>query len=342
MKPSTILFSIIFLGLLALTAAAGAYLVYVMGLEKEAEEERSKTIPVHVVEVKRGDVEDVVFISGTVEAAERVDVLAKIPMPGKLIEARVEKGDRVKRDQIIMTVDRDEVGAIYRPYGVKAPAAGIIATIVEDPGALITAQQPVASIIDIDKVKVKTSLIEADLGRVDEGTRARVMVDAYPDRVFEGEVTRISEVLDEFSHTAPIEVTVENPDHKLLPAMFARLELVADKKEDAIVLPKRTVLKRQGKDRVFKVTETEEDGKKSLSIILTDLDLGYYDQKSYEVISGVKEGDLVVDQDLVILKDRIQVSLLNPPEGWETYAASVPGSGEGPSSEKAEEGAPSE
>jgi multidrug efflux pump subunit AcrA (membrane-fusion protein) len=316
MRAGTLLFLLAAIILLLLTVATG-YGVYLnVTKTPEAEETKISAIPVHVLEVGTGEVEDVVYVTGYVEAADRVDCYAKIPYPGKLISARVKKGDQVSRDQVLLTVDRDEVGAVYLAYAVKAPAAGVIAHIQDEPGSLVSAQQAVATILKLDEVIIQTTLIERDLGRVQEGKEARIKFDAYPDRVFTGTVTRINPVLDEFSHTAPIEITVSNSDRALKPGMFAQIELVMHKKSDAVVVPREVVLRREGETQVYLVAG-DTAAPPALRIFLTTIELGYYDMDQYEITAGVEVGDLVADQDLVVLKDRTKVSVLNPPEGWE-------------------------
>lgn len=311
MKPSSVVFLIIIglLSVVTLILGFGAY----ENMQKESVEEvvAQVIIPVHVTEIATGTVEDIVYVTGFVEPSARVDVIAKIPTPGKLIEAKVKKGDRVKKNQILATVDRDEVGAIYLAYGVKAPRSGIVASIIDDKGALITPQVPVATIININKVLVMTSVIEADLGRVKEGIGARVRVDAYPERVFKGKITRIEPVLDPFSHTATVEITISNSDHSLLPGMFTRIELVTDEHSDVPVIGKNMLLKREGKDLAFVVKEKTKNNKTIMQIELTELELGYYDLGQYEILSGVELGDKVVDQDILILKDKTLVSISN-------------------------------
>lgn len=338
MKPSTILVFIVLLLLIALAAMTSlqAYKEYQKATAEV--EEVTKVIPVHVAQVETGSIEDVIFVTGKIEAAERVDAYAKIPQPGKLIKAKVKKGDKVRENQVLVTVDRDIIGAVYLAYAVKAPAGGYIAHIQDEPGSMVAAQVPVATIIDIDKVIVKTTVLEKDLGKVQEGVPARVTVDAYPGRVFHGTVTRIDPVLDDMSHTAKVEVTVSNSDHALKPSMFARASLVVAEKSGVLTIDKDLVIKRQGLDRAFVVRavsagdegkdeksgDSEEgSGDKAgdkkdleLRIVLTELELGYYDQENYEVLSGIEEGDLIVDEGLLVLKDRTLVTVMNPPEGW--------------------------
>ncbi len=315
MRASTIFILLVIVGLLGLSVYGGIKLKEYS--EKKAEEEAKvfeRSIPVHVTEVDTGTVEDIVYVTGYVEPAHRADVHAKIPQPGKLIEARVEKGDEVRKNQVLATVDRDVVGARYLAYGVKAPRSGIVASIIDSTGAMITPQVPVAVIVDIDKVKVKTSLIEADLGRVKVGTPARVRVEAFPERLFNGTVTRIDPILDSLSHTAAVEITIDNPDHELLPQMYARIELVADVHYGVPVLARGALFPKEGKFWAFVVNPEK------MIIEKTGVDLGYFDRQKYEIIEGVEPGDLVVDKNQVVLKDQTKITVSNPPPGWEQNA----------------------
>ncbi len=308
MKPSTVLFLIVLLLLVVLTGYIGTkgYVAY-QASQKE-EEYVAQAIPVHVATIGTGDVEDLIKATGKIEAGERADVLAKIPFPGKLIEARVKKGDDVSLDQVLLTVNRDEVGAQYLAYGVKAPMKGTIAYIQDDKGSIVSAQQPVATILNLSVVKIKTSVIESDLGRVQVGDPVRIQTAAYPDRVFKGSITKIEPVLDELSHTAVAEISISNSDRALKPGMFARLEIVADKKTGVPLVPKVAIMRKQGRDLAFLV-KTSEKNKDETRIELTELKLGYYDLENYEVVGGAVEGDRVVDRDLVVFKDQTLVTI---------------------------------
>jgi hypothetical protein len=145
-------------------------------------------------------------------------------------------------------------------------------------------------------------------------------VDTFPGRVFEGRITRIEPVLDAFSHTAPVEITIENDDHSLLPGMFAKISLIADVHADVPVVSKDVVFKRQGNDLAFVMREEKDEkgepvlgknGKPVLRIYLTELKLGYFDLNNYEVTEGVAAGDMVVDRDQPVLKDRTEVYVVS-------------------------------
>lgn len=330
MKPSTILFLII-LGVIVLaTVVIGGMAVREAGKDKNKAPEKPAVIAVHVHQIATGSVEDIVFLTGFVEPGDRVDVIAKIPMPGKLIAANVKKGDLVEKDQVLATVDRDEVGADYRPYPIKAPIAGMVASIQDDPGSLVLNSRPFAAIVNLDEVKVRASIIESDLLRVKPDNVARVRVDAKPDQVFDGAVSLVESVLDAYAHTAPIEITIANSGGELLPGMFARIEVVSDTRSDVPLIPKRAVIKREGKNMCYLVKDDEKGVRR---VFLTELELGFFDGENYEVIGGLATGDLVVDESLLVLKDQTEVTVANPPDSAETIEGGTAEAVEGSTAE---------
>jgi membrane fusion protein (multidrug efflux system) len=296
--------SIVFLIIVALLLAAIVVLGIRMGSALREQDESAieeSVIPVKVYEVKTGEIEDIIDLTGWIEAEKQVNLIAKLAMPGRLIRNTVKEGDWVRKDQVVSWVDRDEVGAQFTAYPVKSPIRGIVSKLTMERGDLVTAQMPVGVVIDIRDVIVKTSVIEKDYGRIKTGLKARVRTQAYPERVFEGKVSEIAPALDEFSHTANIEIKIPNPDYLLRPGMYAKIELVVDTRQDTPIIPRQSVFKEEADSVVFKVS--------SDTVKLQKVDLGYYDLKRYEVLKGLEPGDLVVATDQAILQDGTKVKV---------------------------------
>ena len=309
MKPSTIFFLIVLAVVALATVIISAMAYREFTKQTTAKTEIEAVIPVHVHTVANGEVEDKVFLTGFVEPGDRVDVIAKLPMPGKLIAANVKKGEMVTKNQVLATVDRDEVGADYRPFPIKAPMDGMVVSIQDDPGSLVLNSRPFAAIVNLNEVKVRASIIESDMVRVKPDNPAQVRVDAKPDQTFDGAVSLVESVLDSYAHTAPIEITISNSGGELLPGMFARVTVVVGKHSDVPLIPKDAVFKRENKNYCY-LAKADEKGLSR--IYMTELQLGYFDGQNYEVLSGLAAGDQVVDRELVVLKDQTEVKLSNP------------------------------
>jgi len=110
---------------------------------------------------------------------------------------------------------------------IKAPIPGIISRRNVELGGMASPQAPVFEIMDIDIVKAKVSIIEADLYKIKLGAEAMVSVDALEEPV-RGEITLISPILDRMNRTTTVEISIENVDHKLKPGMFARARIASE------------------------------------------------------------------------------------------------------------------
>jgi RND family efflux transporter MFP subunit len=87
-----------------------------------------------------------------------------------------------------------------------SPVDGFIGRRYLDPGAYVTSNTAVVSVVDISLVRLVANLVERDLRLVEEGVRARIEVDAYPSETFDGRIARIAPILDPATRTAEIEM----------------------------------------------------------------------------------------------------------------------------------------
>ncbi len=127
---------------------------------------------------------------------------------------------------------------------ILAPFAGYISARNLYPGAAVSSQQAGTStqavgilvLQDIATVKVQVEVQERHITLVRLGSVARVLVDAYPGRVFEARATRIVHALDPRTRTLGVEMEIPNKEGFLKPGMYARVELVIDHHPGAILI----------------------------------------------------------------------------------------------------------
>lgn len=143
---------------------------------------------------------------------------------------------------------------IRRSYTrLTASRPGFVGERFVDPGALLAPNAPVLSVVSIDSVIVQATVTERDYGHLRPGQTAEVMVDAFPSRRFVGKVARVSPVLQEASRVAQVEVVVGNDSLHIKPGMFARVEVVIEQREAALVVPARALVMRNGQGGLFVV-----------------------------------------------------------------------------------------
>lgn len=138
---------------------------------------------------------------------------------------------------------------------LRSHRAGYVAERFFDEGSQLTLNSPVISVVGIDKVLIKSALVENIYGRISIGQKANLVTDAYPGEIFSGAVSLIAPVLNEESRMAEMEIEVKNEDHKLKPGMFCKIKLVLSESMDAQTLPNKAILSENGHKGIFIVDE---------------------------------------------------------------------------------------
>ena len=248
--------------------------------KKEIEEQ----IPVRIAKIKLEELNVVLEYVGNIKAQEEVMVYPKVS--GKIIEKVKVDGEQLDKGQVLAYIDRDEVGLTFQKAPIESPLTGIVGRVYVDVGQNVNAGIPVALVVNTDKVKIALDIPEKYIPKVSLGQEAQIMVDAYPQEVFFGQVTKISPVVNLDNRAAPIEITIENPDHRLKSGMFARVSLIIEKHPSVPILFKEAILGK-GADTYVYIIENNK-------AIIKKVTLGIHSGPYYEVREGLKEGDAVV------------------------------------------------
>ncbi|HTV03044.1 MAG TPA: efflux RND transporter periplasmic adaptor subunit, partial [Luteitalea sp.] len=181
---------------------------------------------------------------------------------------------------------RDELRINLANTTVSSPVTGFVAKRLVDPGAFVTQNVTLLSVVDIATVRLVVNLVERDLRKVTVGAGASVSVDAYPGEQFSGSVARVAPVLDPATRTAEMEVEIPNASGRLKPGMYARVRLLSARKADALVVPRAAVVDAQGRKGVFLVEKSQA--------VFRGVSLGIEEPTRVEVVDGLAEGDAVV------------------------------------------------
>lgn len=269
------------------------------GGRKEKAAEQKEFVPVKAMKVSLKTIQNTLDYVGDIKAQDEVLVYPKVS--GKIIEKLKEEGDAVKRGDVIVYIDRDEVGFKFEKAPVESPLTGVIGRINVDIGTQVTPQSPVGLVVDMDKVKINLDIPENYLHRISLGQSADVTVQAYAGEKFSGVVSRISPVLDLETRTAPIEIIIANPDHRLKSGMFAQVKLVIEEHKDVLVIVKEAIMGKEPGFYVYTVDGSLAHQK--------NIKLGIRQGANFEVIDGLKEGDLVAVMGQQKLYDGAQVSV---------------------------------
>ena len=169
---------------------------------------------------------------------------------------------------------------------LTSPISGVVTARNYDAGDM-TGQLPILTIAQVQPVKIVINVSESELAKVNKGMPAVVKFDTYGDEEFAGKVTMVAPTVDVATRTFGVEVTVANKDNRILPGMFARVELNLGTMEH-VVVPDKAVVKQPGSGNYY--VYVYKDGKVSYN----QVQLGQRMGDKYELISGVESGSQVV------------------------------------------------
>ncbi|MDO8804736.1 MAG: efflux RND transporter periplasmic adaptor subunit [Elusimicrobiota bacterium] len=247
------------------------------------------------------NLEEYILLTGSVKALDEATLYPRTS--GKLLRNLLREGDPVKKDETVALIERDEPGVVYEPAPVPATLTGVIARVYQDVGANVTPQTPIAMVVNQGMVRVAVDVPEKYVGKVFKDQRARIKVDAFPDRYFSGSVYRVSPVVDSRSRNTMVEVLVDNIDGQLKSGMFAEVRLIVASRGSALSVPAGAVVSQDGGDFVF---APAEGGLAARVPVKTGIKTSEFTQ-----ISGVKEGADVITFGLYGLKDGSKIKVQN-------------------------------
>lgn len=127
----------------------------------------------------------------------------------------------------------------------------VIAQRYVNAGDSVSTHDPLFLVVDLDPMIAVIFVTERDYGKIHPGQQVSLDVDAWPGRVFDGHVARVSPVFDAASRQARVEVAVPNPQNALKPGMFARVGVALQQIEDAVSVPADALTRRDGQPTVF-------------------------------------------------------------------------------------------
>jgi HlyD family secretion protein len=147
---------------------------------------------------------------------------------------------------------------------------------------------------DISEVYVLGKVDEADIGKVYLGQEARIVVESFKDKKFEGHVTKIAPLGEEKDNvtTFEVRVSIQNPGGELRANMSANAEIILEEKKNVLLIPEGAVIFDKDKNASVEIADPSgPEGRKKLAV-----KLGITNGVNAEVLSGLNEGQKVILQ----------------------------------------------
>jgi membrane fusion protein (multidrug efflux system) len=186
--------------------------------------------------------------------------------------------------------------AIIAKKVIRAPFDGRMGLRQVELGQVVSPGNPIASLQSVDPVYVEFLLPQQALSDARLGQKARVRVDVFPQDTWEGVLTTINPEVEVSTRNVRMRATVPNPQGRLLPGMFASVELLAEGKKRVVAIPATAVLFAPYGDSVFLLVDGKDaTGKPSLVAQQRFVRLGERRGDFVEVTSGLTPGETVAN-----------------------------------------------
>ncbi len=189
----------------------------------------------------------------------------------------------------------------YQNSTITAPIDGIVHSREVEVGDAVSsilvmgsAATQIMTIGDIHEVYVLGKVDESDIGKVTMNQPARIKVESFKDKTFNGKVTKIAPMGVEKDNvtTFEVRVSIDNPGGVLKPTMTANAEIILEEHHDVLTVPEAAMIYDKDKKAYVEVVDPKaKEGKRKISITA-----GISNGSKTEVLSGLKENDQVVLQ----------------------------------------------
>jgi membrane fusion protein (multidrug efflux system) len=205
---------------------------------------------------------------------------------------------------------------------ILAPFAGTIGIRQVDLGDYLAPGATIATLQDLSKLYVDFFLPEQVVPQLTVGERVRFGVTAYPGEVFEGKIAAINPKVEETTRNVQVRAQLENPDAKLLPGMFANLEVLLPGENSRVVVPETAITYTLYGNSVY-VIEAQEDsegqlikdpqGQPQLAVQRRFVETGERRGGQVVIIEGLQAGERIVTAGQLKLDNGAHVTLAAAP-----------------------------
>ena len=179
---------------------------------------------------------------------------------------------------------------------LRAPFAGHLGIRAVDLGQYLAAGTQVVTLQALDPLYLDFFLPQQALANIKVDQAVVVHVDTWPGVNFAGQIIAINPQVDPTSRNVQIRATLPNPDHRLLPGMFATLDISTGAPQHQITLPQTAVAYNPYGDTVYVVLDKGKDaqGKPQLIAQQTFVTTGDTRGDQVAILKGIKAGDVIV------------------------------------------------
>jgi len=192
----------------------------------------------------------------------------------------------------------NSIVARLRDRLIQAPFSGLLGFRQVSPGTLLSPNTAITSIDDISIIKLDFTVPETFLGAMAPGAKIVAKSVSFTDRQFQGTVRTVGSRVDPVTRAVTVRAHIDNKDRSLRPGMLLTVEVVTAERP-ALVVPEGSVFQVQNRAYVYRV-----DGE---TVHQQQIEVGARRFGVVEVLSGLNDGDLIVVEGIIKLREGARV-----------------------------------
>lgn len=226
---------------------------------------------------------------------EQTAILKEANLQVKRYEPLIAKGavSKTNLDNANLEVSKanariDAINSQIDERRIVAPFDGLIGLRNISVGALLSSDTPIATIHDDSVMKLDFSLPSLFLSALKKGIKIKATTDAFPNKVFDGEILHIDNQVDPVTRTISVRALIDNADHSLKSGLLMQITLETNVRQ--AVIPEEALIPNGDKNFVLVIVKKEKLKTVEKRLVKT----GARQPGQVEVLSGLLVGDLVV------------------------------------------------
>jgi len=257
------------------------------------------------VKVERGNLDVTVLATGIAQPRNRLEI--KPPIPGRIESVEVQEGQYVTKGTVLAWMSSTERAALldaargkgadevkrweemYRATPILAPIDGRLIQRKVEPGQSFTSTDAV--LVMSDRLIVVAQVDETDIGQIKLGQAARLELDAYPDKGFDGQVSQIAYDAKTVNNvtTYDVDVLPKKIPPFMRSGMTANVTFKVKTRQNVLMVPSDAIRVRDGHSYVLRPDPAGKSAPQEVEV-----EVGLSDGKRTEILSGVEDQDTLL------------------------------------------------
>ena len=257
--------------------------------------------------IKLNDASDVAQLNSLKALADLAKVINERDRQQLAIQA-ISKNvfDTSKADAKSKQAQVEQQTALVAKKNLKAPFSGRVGIVMINPGQFVNPGDKLLTLQTLDPIFVDFNLPQSNAAQIQVGQEIVVTTDAFKDASFTGKITAVSPKVDANTRNIQIEAQLANPDKKILPGMFANVNIKLGDEVKLLTLPQTSVTYNPYGSTVFIAKPTgkkDKQGNPALEAQQVFVTTGPTRGDQVAILKGIEEGATVVTSGQLKLKN---------------------------------------